>query len=162
MSIAELLRQVAEQIVGEIEIDVTYLVSARAGTTLTGSARTLEAALAEFISAVLDEQADTENASADHMVERAGLPIAPGITARPVEEGSAAQPADTSKRRGAYHSREQLSAERIRRIYELRDAGKLTVREIAAEVGCSKTSIETYLRTRRRVAAQGASTAGAG
>ncbi len=93
MTLTDQLKTIAEQIAGEIKIDVTYLVSAANGTTLTGSGETAEIALAAFISGVLEEQADAEHVSADRVAERAGLPIAPGITAWPAE---AARPAPTN------------------------------------------------------------------
>lgn len=128
------LRVLAERVAGgPVHVDVTWVVSAERGTTITASSSTQEAALAAFIAGVLEERADAEGEK--------GVTNAPATAvadALVVEEVRAAHAA--SKSAGDDATRRLVGAADAAEIVRLSKEGR-GPSEIAQLTGWSKAVV---------------------
>ncbi len=124
------LRTLAERVAGgPVHVDVTWVVSAERGTTVTGSSSSQEAALAAFIAGVLEERADEQP---KHAPESA---IADALV---VEEVRAAHAAAKSANDGS--NRRRVGAADAAEIVRLSREGR-GPSEIAQLTGWSKAVV---------------------
>lgn len=135
------LQALAEKVAGgPVHVDVTWVVSAKAGTTITASSSSQEAALAAFVAGVLEERADTKLATADRQDARQGRLVEPPMVAAPAQPGV---------------DRVAMGRANRERINALHQAGK-TATQIIAETGLASSVVYTHLKQLREKEAAGA------